>query len=82
MFKKILGNFLSMLTRRISSQINQLHILLITVLGGRIPQSPGQQAGLIRDEFGLHKIIVVATKSGKVKLTHCLTSVNLSMYFF
>lgn len=42
--------------------------MLITIFGGHIPQSPGQQAGLIRDEFGLHKIIVAATRVGKVSV--------------
>lgn len=56
-----------MFSRRLSSQMNQLQILLTTVLGGKTPQSQSQQAGLVRDEFGLHKMIVAVTKVGKVR---------------
>lgn len=55
-----------MLTRRLSSQVKQLQLLLFTVLGGKTHKSAAQEADLIRDEFGLHKIIVAATKTGTV----------------
>lgn len=57
---------MGMLTRRLSSQMKQFRLLLLTVLGSKTSQSAAQQADLVRDEFGLHKIIVVATRCGKV----------------
>jgi hypothetical protein len=44
----------------------QLRALLLTILGLGEPPSAGQRAGLVRDEFGLHKMIVVASSAGKV----------------
>lgn len=58
----ILGPFL----RRISTQLLQVRSLLLTVLGLGEPPSASQRLGLIRDEFGLHKMIVAATSAGKV----------------
>nr|CAD7589368.1 unnamed protein product [Timema genevievae] len=55
---------LGMFVHRISSQIIQLRSSLMTLLGDRM--SEGQSSGLVRDEFGLHKIIVAATASGKL----------------
>lgn len=40
--------------------------LVLAVLGMGAPQSATQRAGLVRDSFGLHKMLVVATESGKV----------------
>lgn len=51
--------------RRISAQANQAKTLLQTVFGV-IPQLSSQRADLVRDKFGLHKMIVVATAPGKV----------------
>ncbi|XP_044739734.1 ER membrane protein complex subunit 1 isoform X2 [Chrysoperla carnea] len=59
-------NIFDMLQRRLTSQISQLQALLLTVFGITAPQSKNQAAGLVRDEFGLHKMIVVATRIGKV----------------
>lgn len=58
-----------MLQRRLTSQISQLQSLLLTVFGITAPQSKNQAAGLVRDEFGLHKMIVVATRIGKVSVS-------------
>lgn len=58
--------FLGMFAHRLISQTLQLRLLLLSVLGLGDPPSAGQRAGLVRDEFGLHKMIVVATKIGKL----------------
>ncbi|XP_066256521.1 ER membrane protein complex subunit 1 [Euwallacea similis] len=53
------GGLISMFTHRISTQVNQLYNLLF---GNQLLSSNG----MVRDEFGLHKIIVVATRAGKL----------------
>lgn len=55
-----------MLWRRLVSQLLQLRSTLLTVLGLGAPLSASQQAGLVRDAFGLHKMIVAASSAGKV----------------
>ncbi|XP_015606269.1 ER membrane protein complex subunit 1 isoform X2 [Cephus cinctus] len=55
----------SMFLRRICSQVNQARALLQTALGREPPQS-NQRADLVRDRFGLHKMIVVVTAAGKL----------------
>ncbi|XP_046465087.1 ER membrane protein complex subunit 1 isoform X1 [Neodiprion pinetum] len=55
----------SMMVRRICSQANQLKGLLQAVMGFSPPQST-QRADLVRDEFGLHKMIVAVTSAGKI----------------
>lgn len=56
------------LIRRISSQISHIRNVLLTVFGFGAPPSASQKAGLIRDAFGLHKMIVIVTESGKVNI--------------
>lgn len=57
-----------MFVRRLFSQFQQIRILFATVLG--VIESPSETAGpksnLVRDQFGLHKIIVAVTSAGKV----------------
>jgi len=57
-----------MFVHRLLSQLQQLRILFATVLG--VIESPSETAGtktnLVRDQFGLHKIIVAVTSAGKV----------------
>ncbi|CAH0547358.1 unnamed protein product [Brassicogethes aeneus] len=53
------GNVISMFLHRITTQCRQLSNL---VFGSQFLAN----TGLVRDDFGLHKIIVVATKSGKL----------------
>jgi len=57
-----------MFVHRLLSQLQQLRILFATVLG--VVESPSETAGtksnLVRDQFGLHKIIVAVTSAGKV----------------
>lgn len=63
----IAGPF-SMFVRRLFSQIQQLRTLFATVFG--VIESPSETTGtksnLVRDQFGLHKIIVAVTSAGKV----------------
>lgn len=61
------AGLLGMFGRRLVSQTLQFQQLLQTVFGISDPIQPaGQRADLVRDDFGLHKMIVVATKAGKV----------------
>lgn len=57
---KASGDVLSMLYQRLLSQAKQLQTLFF---GGQLLSERG---GLVRDEFGLHKLIVVATSVGKL----------------
>uniref|UniRef100_U5ER11 ER membrane protein complex subunit 1 n=1 Tax=Corethrella appendiculata TaxID=1370023 RepID=U5ER11_9DIPT len=60
------GDIYSALTRRLSSQIGQLKNLVLHVFGLGTPPSKAQKAGLVRDDFGLHKMIIIVTKTGKI----------------
>ena len=62
----IAAGFLGMFVHRLTSQLLQLRSLFLAVLGLGEPPSAGQRAGLVRDEFGLHKMIVAASSAGKV----------------
>jgi len=57
-----------MFIHRLLSQLQQLRILFATILG--VIESPYEKSGtksnLVRDQFGLHKIIVAVTSAGKV----------------
>ncbi|RZB40068.1 DUF1620 and/or PQQ 2 domain containing protein [Asbolus verrucosus] len=53
------NDVINMLSHRLSTQTKQLYSL---VLGGQLMANNG----LVRDDFGLHKIIVVATSVGKL----------------
>jgi ER membrane protein complex subunit 1 len=64
-FGFFLGDIYGAFVRRFHAQFMQLKSLLLQVLGAGHP-SPSQQAGLVRDAFGLHKMIVAVTDSGKV----------------
>lgn len=64
--KIILGDVFGALVRRISSQIFHVKNIFLTVLGLGAPPSASQKAGLVRDAFGLHKMIVVITETGKI----------------
>ncbi|XP_011347662.1 ER membrane protein complex subunit 1 isoform X3 [Ooceraea biroi] len=56
---------LSMFLRRITSQINQVRTFFQTILD-LVPQQFNQRIDLVRDKFGLHKMIVVVTSAGKL----------------
>lgn len=60
------SDIVSMLIHRLSTQIHQLYNL---IFGGQLLSN----SGLIRDDFGLHKIIVVATQVGKLFAIDTLT---------
>uniref|UniRef100_A0A1B6HQY6 EMC1 first beta-propeller domain-containing protein n=1 Tax=Homalodisca liturata TaxID=320908 RepID=A0A1B6HQY6_9HEMI len=61
------GGSLTMLVRRVTSQLLQLQTLLMTVFGLREPSNNvNELADLVRDDFGLHKIIVAFTSVGKI----------------
>lgn len=65
-FKTSSNSILNMLAHRLSTQVKQLSNL---IFGGQLLTNHG----LVRDEFGLHKIIVVATKVGKLFAIDTLT---------
>ncbi|XP_032676304.1 ER membrane protein complex subunit 1 isoform X2 [Odontomachus brunneus] len=58
-------DLLSMVFRRITSQINQARVFLHTILD-LVPQQSNQRTDLVRDQFGLHKMIVAVTSAGKL----------------
>ncbi|KAM7361305.1 ER membrane protein complex subunit 1 isoform 2-T2 [Cochliomyia hominivorax] len=51
---------------RLTSQILHFKSLLLHVIGLGPKPSDTQKAGLVHDSFGLHKMLVILTKSGKV----------------
>lgn len=51
---------------RLITQSQHLKSVLFQVLGLGPKPSDSTRAGLIRDAFGLHKMLVILTKSGKV----------------
>lgn len=74
-----------MFVRRLFSQLQQLRTLFATVLG--IIESPSETTGtksnLVRDQFGLHKIIVAVTSAGKVmKYETLVYNNNFKNYYF
>lgn len=66
-----------MMLRRITSQANQLKTFLQSVLGLDPPQS-NQRADLVRDKFGLHKMIVAVTSCGKVFITLVINNIKIT----
>ncbi|EAT44875.1 AAEL003785-PA [Aedes aegypti] len=60
------GDVFGALQRRITSQISHVKNLVLHVLGLGPAPSKAQKAGLVRDDFGLHKMLVVVTSTGKV----------------
>lgn len=60
-FDKKERDVFGMMIRRISAQFHQFVSLFLT-----IPQQSNQREDLVRDKFGLHKMIVVATTAGKL----------------
>ncbi|XP_013108994.2 ER membrane protein complex subunit 1 isoform X2 [Stomoxys calcitrans] len=59
-------DIVSAFIHRISSQVLHFKSLLLHVIGLGSKPSATQKAGLVRDAFGLHKMLVILTKSGKV----------------
>ncbi|XP_014469109.1 PREDICTED: ER membrane protein complex subunit 1 isoform X2 [Dinoponera quadriceps] len=58
-------DLLSMVFRRVTSQINQVRAFFHTILD-LVPQQSNQRTDLVRDKFGLHKMIVAVTSAGKL----------------
>ncbi|KAK9303010.1 hypothetical protein QLX08_005182 [Tetragonisca angustula] len=56
---------LSMMFRRIGSQLKQAKTFLQSILS-LTPQQSNQRMDLVRDKFGLHKMIVLVTSAGKL----------------
>ncbi|XP_011184855.2 ER membrane protein complex subunit 1 isoform X2 [Zeugodacus cucurbitae] len=60
------GDIASAFSRRISTQAMQIKSIFLHVIGLGQPPTDTQKAGLVRDSFGLHKMLVVLTRSGKI----------------
>ncbi|XP_017764681.1 PREDICTED: ER membrane protein complex subunit 1 isoform X2 [Eufriesea mexicana] len=56
---------LSMMFRRVSSQFKQAKTFFQSILSFT-PQQSNQRIDLVRDKFGLHKMIVLVTSTGKL----------------
>lgn len=56
----------SSLYRRLHSQYGMVKNIVLHVLGLGAPPSFSERAGLVRDDFGLHKMMVILTESGKL----------------
>lgn len=54
-----------MIFRRVSSQFKQAKAFFHSILNFT-PQQSNQRTDLVRDKFGLHKMIVAVTSPGKV----------------
>jgi ER membrane protein complex subunit 1 len=52
--------------RRLHSQYGLVKNIVLHLLGLGPPPSFSQRAGLVRDDFGLHKMMVIMTESGKL----------------
>lgn len=59
-------DILSAFLHRISSQMLHIKSIFLHVIGLGAKPTATQSAGLVRDSFGLHKMLVVLTKSGKI----------------
>lgn len=60
------ADILSSMYRRLHSQYGVIKNIILHVLGLGPPPSFSQRAGLVRDDFGLHKMMVIMTQSGKL----------------
>lgn len=60
------ADILSSMYRRLHSQYGSVKNIVLHVLGLGPPPSFSQRAGLVRDDFGLHKMMVIMTESGKL----------------
>ncbi|XP_017081981.2 ER membrane protein complex subunit 1 isoform X1 [Drosophila eugracilis] len=59
-------DILSAFLRRITTQAVQIRSLVLHVIGLGPPPTDTQRAGLVRDSFGLHKMLVILTRAGKI----------------
>ncbi|XP_059616170.1 ER membrane protein complex subunit 1 isoform X2 [Phlebotomus argentipes] len=60
------GDFFGAIARRLTSQVFQVKNLFLTVLGLGSLSTSSRVDLLVRDSFGLHKMIVLLTASGKL----------------
>ncbi|XP_033162526.1 ER membrane protein complex subunit 1 isoform X2 [Drosophila mauritiana] len=60
------GDIASAFLRRITTQAVQIRSLFLHVIGLGPPPTDTQRAGLVRDSFGLHKMLVLLTRAGKI----------------
>lgn len=60
------ADIVSSLYRRLHSQYGMIKNIILHVMGLGAPPSFSERAGLVRDDFGLHKMMVIMTKSGKL----------------
>ncbi|XP_030563637.1 ER membrane protein complex subunit 1 [Drosophila novamexicana] len=60
------GDIASAFMRRITTQALQMKSLFLHVIGLGPPPTDTQRAGLVRDSFGLHKMLVLLTRTGKI----------------
>lgn len=60
------GDIASAFLRRITTQAVQIRSLFLHVIGLGPPPTATQRAGLVRDSFGLHKMLVLLTQAGKI----------------
>uniref|UniRef100_A0A182QPM6 ER membrane protein complex subunit 1 n=1 Tax=Anopheles farauti TaxID=69004 RepID=A0A182QPM6_9DIPT len=60
------GDVLGAFQRRLTAQVAHVKNLILHILGVGPAPSKAQRAGLVRDDFGLHKMLIVVTASGKV----------------
>ncbi|XP_062126343.1 ER membrane protein complex subunit 1 isoform X1 [Drosophila sulfurigaster albostrigata] len=59
-------DIVSAFMRRITTQALQIKSLFLHVIGLGPPPTDTQRAGLVRDSFGLHKMLVLLTRTGKI----------------
>ncbi|XP_052901465.1 ER membrane protein complex subunit 1 [Anopheles moucheti] len=60
------GDVFGAFQRRITAQLSHVKNLILHILGVGPAPSKAQRAGLVRDDFGLHKMLIVVTSSGKI----------------
>uniref|UniRef100_A0A6B2E753 ER membrane protein complex subunit 1 n=1 Tax=Phlebotomus kandelakii TaxID=1109342 RepID=A0A6B2E753_9DIPT len=60
------GDFFGAIVRRLTSQVFQVKNLFLTVMGLGGLSTSSNVDHLVRDSFGLHKMIVILTASGKL----------------
>ncbi|GAB0095170.1 ER membrane protein complex subunit 1 [Sergentomyia squamirostris] len=60
------GDFFGAIARRLTSQVHQMKNIFLTVLGLGSMSTSSNVDHLVRDSFGLHKMIVILTNSGKL----------------
>ncbi|EDV92916.1 GH19025 [Drosophila grimshawi] len=60
------GDIVTAFMRRITAQALQMKSMFLHLIGLGPPPTDTQRAGLVRDSFGLHKMLVLLTRAGKI----------------